>query len=346
MNVRCLSVCLVLLVAGGLAAQDEPLAIEMVSGKVWQGRVVSMEDTSVEITTTGGATMKLPLQNLTMESRYRIRRSRADNDDAKSQMDLAFWCADHSLYMDARRHFRRAVDLDAALTPDINEKVAGYRTKAANEWLAQARQLQADGKPKEARRLLTRIVKELPLEDAAKDATALLADEHTEHLTAARKTVVAEHDDAVEAKLEPALKHYEKMLDETHKALLAGSKQGPAIKGFEAALKEGDRSKAALNGLFEGSREQLDGKLGAAVKGLEQKIADEMTQATIHLCDAYLMRGSYNDAADVVNKALANDPGNKDLQRAKGRVVAAQTDNDYGWGPIRVRAGGGGRGPR
>ena len=160
--------------AGVSVAQQR---LEAVSGQVYDGQVLSDDGTTVEFKTTRGATLKLPYERLKATSQYRLILART-GDDVDAQMDLADWCVDKVLYKEARRHYDRA--LDAAgdeRADDVNARLDAARTKAGEELLARAKNLQATNKPNEAREVLTTILKELPLEEVAEEAAVMLQED-------------------------------------------------------------------------------------------------------------------------------------------------------------------------
>ena len=65
---------------------------------------------------------------------------------------------------------------------------------------------------------------------------------------------------------------------------------------------------------------------------------DESVEATVHLADAYTLRGSYNQATEVINKALAADPKNERLIAMREQIASDNADSSIGI--IGVRRGG------
>ena len=330
----------VLVAATSLAAQ---VTLETNSGSTYTGTIVSVDATSVEMTAEGQA-IKLPLESLTQVSQYRVKSSQTPAD-AKSQCDLAEWCVDKTLYEEARNHFRKALAADASMSEAINAKVVVARKKAANELLARAKSLQAT-KPGEARRLLSAIVQELPLEDAAKEARQLLAAE-----TAARKARPLDSDpkskggDGGEAPadapkrdsgepfsaetyklFEPIIESYKKMLDATQEGLVKGDTSG--LKEFESALKEGEKIRKANEKLRPQAKD--NDEIAEAVARVDSKLEEADVDVRLNMVDSYLLRTSYNQAADVVKEGMAMYPKNESLRSAMGRVTAASSDNGGG----------------
>ena len=166
------SLPLELLLAARVPAQE--MSFETTAGNSYAGKVVSDDGTTVEIETAGGAKVKVPYDALTPKTQYRLKRAKT-GEDGKSQLALAEWCLSKTLYEEARTHYRKALAADATMADEINAKVVVARKTAANELLARAKGLMATD-PKQARRILSELVTELPLEDATTEAKKLLAE--------------------------------------------------------------------------------------------------------------------------------------------------------------------------
>jgi hypothetical protein len=339
----------------GLLLSVPPLAaqelIETNSGSKYTGTIVSDDGTSIELETSSG-TMKLPWESLTLKTQYRLQRAKS-GPDARSQLELAEWCVGKTLYEEARTHFRRALAADASMAEEINEKVVVARKTAADELLARARSLQ-DSNPRESRRLLSALVQELPLEEAAKEAQQLLAADTEQRkedtLTRARTPSPADAAGAAGGiptrasgepfseqtvqRFEPIIVSYKKLLDATRDGLLKGGTGG--IKEFEKALKEGEKIRKAAETI----RPQAfqDEELTEAVALVDTKLEEALVDVRLNLVDNYMLRTSYKQAADVVQAGLAEYPRNERLRQAMDRVTAAAADNGGGdWVIVRPR---------
>lgn len=339
-----------LLTAPCLAAQ---VTLESTSGKTFTGTIVSDDGTSVEME-ADGKRVKVPYDALTAVSQYRVQRAKA-GEDGKSQLALAEWCLGKTLYEQARTHYRKALAADAAMADEINAKVVAARTTAATELLARAKTLQAAGDAKEARRILSLLVQELPLEDAATEAKQLLADDTTQRkanpLTRAAKPGAQGASSGKEPPLrdngepfseatvklfQPVLDSYQKLLDATQSGLTSGGSS--AIKDFEKALQEADKIRKTADKL----KPQAAGneEVTEALARVDSKLEEAAVDVRVNLVDCYLMRTSYNQASDVVKAGLAEYPKNEALRQAMNRVTAAAAD---GIGGDWVIVGGGRR---
>jgi len=328
-------------------AQD---VLEATSGRTYEGKVLSNDGSTVEIETTQGARLKLPYEQLTAASQYRLRRAITGTDGA-AQLELAEWCVGKALYPEARRHYRLALEADATLADAVNASMATARTTAANELLARAKALQASNMPQDARALLATIVQELPLEAAAQEATQLLAaDTETRKQEAlspepkrgtdakaprggAATDVPLRNDgqpfsEATRTAFAPVLASFHKLLDGTQSGLTTSNQSG-AIKEFEKALDAGDKARKALTPLR--SQVATDAEYAEAVQRIDARLEEALAECRVHLADTYLMRGSYQQASEVVRAGLAEYPSNVRLQQAMDRVSSASSDRDGGW---------------
>src|SRR6185436_702273 len=262
----CAAAASLALLAARAPCQD---TFETAAGNTYSGKVLSDDGTNVEIETSGGAKVKVSYDALTPKTQYRLTRKRT-GDDAKSQLALAEWCVTKKLYEEARTHYRKALAADATMSEEINAKVVVARKTAANELLARAKGLMTTN-PQEARRILSELVQELPLEDATTEAKQLLAADTDQRkqdaLTRKSKPAAAGRgdngrkagdgpavpnrasgepfSDATVKRFQSVIDSYQKMLDSTRDGLLKAGSGG--INEFEKALKEGDKIRKAVD---------------------------------------------------------------------------------------------------
>jgi len=320
--------------AASARAQD---TFETTSGNTYTGTVLSDDGSAVEIQTTAGAKMKLPYDSLSAKTQYRLQRGKT-GEDARSQLALAEWCVGKRLYEQARTHFRKAYAADPSMTDEINAKVVVARKTAADELLARAKALQAAGQNQDARQVLSDLVQELPLEDAATEAKQMLADDISQRKKdpLVRKPKAAAtpgadvpkrssgepFSDATVKLFQPVIDSYRKLLDLTQDGLVAGGSSG--IKQFEAALKEADKIRKTADKL----RPDAAGneEIAEAIDLVDSKLEEASVDVRLNLVDNYLMRTSYNKASDVVKEGMVQYPKNERLRSAMNRVTAAAAD--------------------
>jgi hypothetical protein len=336
-------------------AQDQ---LTTVSGQVFDGKIISSDGTTVEFQTEEGMTMKLPVENLTPVSQYMLKRSQV-SDTEESQLALAEWCVKETLYLEARRHYQMALK---KATPEekteIDASIAKARTTAANELLERAKTLQENNRPEDARQVLVTIVQELPEEAAAKEASAMLEqDNDRKKASALKKPNTAAPADGAAAPtgtpptrasgeefsqeaqtlFAPVVKLYQSILDNTQKGL-SSTNQSQSISAYQAALKDGDRARKEVDKLR--PKGSTDAEVQEAVQLVDSKLESAIVDARIQLSNAYMLRSSYTQAADVVKAGLAEYPQNERLNQSMGTVISAQSNDSWGGGGWIIRGGG------
>jgi tetratricopeptide (TPR) repeat protein len=330
------------LTLAGLSVARAQDVFETVSGNTYEGTVVSNDGTSVEITTTDGMTMKLPYESLTPMTKYRLRAG--DAKDAKGQLALADWCMKEKLYEQAKGAFRKALELDPAMADDIKAQVVVARKTAADELLARGKSLQAEKKYQEARHVFALIVQELPLEPAAKEASKMLAEETTARKESALKRSPKSKDAApapdvptradgepfsaeTVALFKPIIDSYHKMLDATQEGLAKSGTSG--TKEYEKAISEGENIRKAAAKLK--PQAASNPEIAEALELVDSKLEEALVDARVNLANDYMLRTSYPNATDVVNKGLAEYPKNERLLATRAQVVSASSSNGGDW---------------
>ncbi len=320
------------------AASAQQVALETLTGGKFVGTVLADDGTTVKLR-TGSGEMGLPIGGLTPSSQFTLRRLKV-GDDARALLALAEWCVDVALYPEARQTYKEALEADYLMEREIHESIAKARTRASRDVLQRAKDLQADGKHDESRALLTRLVQELPLEVASQEAAKLLADDLVERKAAATKVPVqtpagngeqsAQMSPEAQVMFAKAIERYHKMLDLEHKGLTTES-QSTAIDLFQKALKELEAAyRDAQSARHGGHNPPPD--LATVLTEIDRRYRESNADLRIHIADAYLLRSSYKQAADILNQGLAKDAQNPRLIAARERVTAAANSNDNGWG--------------
>lgn len=327
------------------AAQD---VLETRSGSRYEGQVLADDGTTVEFRTQDGATMKLPWAQLTPASQYLLKR-KATTQDGPGLLGLAEWCVEQALYEEAKLNYHKALEVAPLMSEQINASVAKARTTAANEVLGRAKSLQAAGQGQEARRLLSLLVQELPLEEASQEAAQLLAADTTQRKADTLKRKPARggkepppsgavrsdgepFSEGTRTLFAPIVTSYHEMLDSTQKGLAEGGNAG--IKLFEKAVKEGDKIRKAAEKIRKDHGQ--DAEVAEALVLVDEKLEEADADARCNIVDTLLLRNTYNQAADVANEGLAVYPKNPRLQAAKDKCVAAASGR-WGGGWIGVR---------
>ncbi|MDG2150580.1 MAG: hypothetical protein P8N09_13770 [Planctomycetota bacterium] len=332
-----------------VSAQDQ---LETVSGQTYEGKVLSDDGNSVKFQTEEGMTLTLPHKNLTPLSQYMLRRANVGSD-AASQQALAEWCVKHALYKEAQRHYQLALAADPGKSKQINASIAQARTDAGNELLQRAKTLQQRNRPEDARQVLSTIVQELPGEPAATEASTMLAADTakrkssalqraapaTKNDTPANGVPTRQNGEAFSAEAQktfaPVVKLYHSILDNTQKGL-SESNQSRSIKAFQQGLADGDKARQMLQQMRSSGSENSESTEATSL--LNSKIESATVNCTIQLANAYMLRTSYNQAADVVKASMAVYPQNTQLNQTMDRVTSASSSDNVGGGWV-IRRG-------
>ena len=330
--------CLTILIATALWAP--PLVardvIYMNSGDTFTGRVLDDDGEHVQFETAEGMIMKIPYADLAPESIFDLMRHRTAKDDAKGQIAVGDYAAEHGLFRDATRAYGLAVAADPSTKDEIDKRLANLSQTASASLMAEAKKSESNGQHKDARAYLGEIMKQYPESATAKDASSMLTSINDTMKEDHDKEVAQKESDEMKHELDPISKLYKTMLDKVHDGLQNSSNQSGSIDDFKKALDEGER---ALKKVAELRKKASDGgPMSEALDSLGGKIKDESVEATVHLADAYTLRGSYNQATEVINKALAADPKNERLIAMREQIASDNADSSVGI--IGVRRGG------
>jgi thioredoxin-like negative regulator of GroEL len=317
-------------------AQDR---VEVISGRVYEGEILSDDGETVEIETTSGTTLKLPYQHLTMASRYRLMRKRTP-DDVDAQMDLADWCVEQVLYEEARRHFDAALAKDPARSDEVNARLDAARTKAGADSLSRAKALMAEGRDRDARELLGKILQQLPQEPVAKEAAALLEEEATEQKEELLGLDVLEANKGVDGRagkrakradgkeysnrarqlMRPTVERYYNIIDWTTAAQVTNS-QVNAIELLIGAIAEEPKMLQEADAMS--ARAETDPEIAEAIQLARLKAEEAVVEACVNLAQIYLLKHEYERAQEVVDGRIADYPDNVRLAHLKARINSA-----------------------
>lgn len=322
-------------------AQDR---VETVTGRTYDGKVISDDGKTVEITTTSGTTLKLPYERLTPKSLYRLMRKRTA-DDVDAQLDLADWCVDNVLYEEARRHFDAALAADPQRSDEVNARLDAARTKAGAEAIARAKGLLADGRDKDARELLCKILEQLPREPVAEEAAALLEEGATKQkqemlgldLLEANKNVDPRegrhakradgtaYSNRARQLMRPTVERYYRIIDLTTEAQVTNS-QVNAIQLLTGAITEGPKLIAEAEAMRK--RAETDPEIMEAIQLTRLKAEEAVVDACVKLAQIYLVKQEPESAAKVVDAQIRVYPDNVQLAHIKARINTAIASGD------------------
>lgn len=317
-------------------AQDR---VEVLSGRVYEGEVLSDDGEAVEIRTTEGTTLKLPYEHLVLSSRYRLMRKRTPQE-VDAQLDLADWCVEQVLYEEARRHFDAALAADPTQEDKVNARLDAARTRAGDDSLERAKAMLAQGREKDARELLGKILEQLPREPAAKEAAALLEDSSERRkqdmlgldiLEANKGADSRKGKPAVRADgkpysararqlMRPTVERYYNIIDWTTAAKVTNS-QLNATELLTAAIAEGPKLLQEAEAMSE--RAESDPEIAEAIQLARLKTEEAVVDACVDLAQIYLTQQDFERASKLVDARIADYPDNVKLTRIKARINAA-----------------------
>jgi len=344
---------------GGAAASRElgrPQALTLQSGGIVRGILRSDDRLSITLELSNGAEQTLTYDELAPRSIYRLMKARVSKDDGGGLMELGNYTRDHGLYAYSKRHYVEALTVDPDLRPKIEVEIEKLRVIASDDLLARARTALQKGDTKEAEKQLSRIINELPNEPAADAARVIMSELAAQAESQRVNDERAPRADAsaVEKELAPARKRYHRAVDENRKGMLASAGSSRATKHFKKSVDEGERGRKMVERSVKRNQDMTGFKEAAG--SLDAQFIDVMVTANLNLAGIAMVKSSFNNALNEVNRALVLDPSRAEARSMKIRIENAAADSGigHGWGngwggwylgtgagvPSGVRAGG------
>lgn len=311
--------------AGAIAPREE--FIFMASGGSFRATLFGDDGLSIQVRRSSGDEQTIPYDDLAPRTVYRLMKARTANDDANGELELARYAGSHGLYAYSRRHYEQARKLDPSLADEVDSGLAEVRAAAALQELKVARAEIANDKPKNARKHLKNILTEFQGEPAAATAATLLAEIDDTDRQGRERSTQQEHE-LIQRALKPARVAYEKALQYNHDGLIAKS-ESRALKAYEKAYKEGERSKDQVEKARAKYRD--DAGVQTAAKDLDESVVAVLIDSLSNQASVYMTRRAYKDALKSANTALALDPDNKEIKELRSRIEVAASRS--GWGP-------------
>jgi tetratricopeptide (TPR) repeat protein len=267
-----------------------------------------------------GKDYELKLADLNTRSTYSVLKSQVPKDNGKGQLQLANFTRDIELFVHAVRHYGYAEKADPSLKPEIDKEVEVLKSRAAKWGMAQAREAAAKGDKKKALDWLERIILKLPDQPEAAEAQRLIDDYYASVKAEHTKEVDSHDDEVLKSGLAEGKKAYDSMLERNKKALQ--SKGGStAIKGWEAAVKDGQK---ALDEIDKFEAKHKD-KYAELLNGYRTTINEQIIEIHLNCASQYATRSSYNKALTETNKALAIDSKNAEALSMRARIQDASS---------------------
>lgn len=311
---------LALVAVFSLCAVAHADSVRLKDGTRISGKATKYDQTTSTLSWKGddGKAYELKIDDLDTRSTYSVLKSQVPNENGKGQLQLANYTRDIGLYAHAVRHYGYAEKADPALKPEVDAQMAVLRTNAAKWGMQQAKAAADKGDKEAALNWLKKIILKLPNEPEAAEAQRLL-DNYYAKAKAEKTAEVDNHqDDLLKEGLAKGKKAYDKMLEENKKALQAKSPSA-SIKGWEGAVKDGER---AIKEIDKFSKDNPD-KYTELLDGYRKTVNDQIIEIYMSLASQYATRSSYNDALSEVNKALAIDPKNSQALSMRARIQDA-----------------------
>ena len=311
---------------GAIVPREEHLYLD--NGRSFTAEVFADDGLSIRVRRSNAEEQTIPYSDLAPRTVYRLKKARIGDSDAQGELELATFASDSGLYAHARRHYHKALELDPSLRPEVDAGLASLRQAASAKELEEARAAISDGKRAQARKHLTSILKEFPDEPAAATAATLLAELDDQAKNARTQSTQAE-DEAVQKTLRPARASYEKAVGHNRTGLLAGSSQSKALRSYDRALSEGERSQRQIDKARK--RNSQNEALIAAATSLETLVLDVILQANMNSASIYLTRRAFQNALGSANSALALDPKNEEVLALRARIEIAAAQSGWFW---------------
>lgn len=311
---------LALVAAIGIGSLAQAESIRLKDGTHIPGMATKYDETSEVLSWKGddGKAYELKLSDLDTRSTYSVLKSQVPKDNGKGQLQLANFTRDIELFAHAVRHYGYAEDADPSLKPEVERQMAILRTNAGKWGLRQAQAAADKGDEKRALDWLEKIILKLPNEPEAAQAQQLLDNYYARVKAEHTKEVDNHQDEVLKSGLAKAKKEYDSMLERNKKALQ--SKGGnTAIKGWEAALKDGQKTLAEIDKFAKAHPDQYTELLD----GYRKTVNGQMLEIHLSMASQYSTRSSYNDALSETNKALAIDSQNAEALAMRARIQDA-----------------------
>lgn len=314
------ALALAAVVSFAAAAQAE--SIRLKDGTRISGYATKYDEAKSVLSWQGddGKAYELKLDDLDKRSTYSVLKSQVPKENGKGQLQLANFTRDIELFAHAVRHYGYALEADPSLKPEIDKQVAILRTQAGQWGLRQAKAAADKGDTKRALDWLEKIITKLPDEPEAVTAQQLLDNYYASVKAENTKEVDNHQDEVLKEGLAKGKKAYDSMLERNKKALQ--SKGGStAVKGWEAAIKDGQKALDEIDKFEKANPDQYTELLA----GYRKTVNDQIIEIHMHLASQFATRSSYNDALSEVNKALAIDPKNAEALSMRARIQDASS---------------------
>lgn len=272
-----------------------------------------------------GTEQTIHVDELSPRSAYRAANSLAKTAEPARIVRIGNFARDIGLYAHAARHYRNALEKDPTLQAEVDAELVTLRRKAAVFCMSNAEEAIKKGDSKEAEKWLTTLVTKLPDEPLADKAAAMLEERYAAHHDSKDDELENDYADLLSKELKTGKLRYDNMLEKIQSGL-TGRNNSKATREFEGAYKDGENALRELDKVQKELEETAE--LTEILDGYRALVKEHMVEAQLHMVSIYTTRSSYSNALREVNKALALDPGNREVLAARARVEDASS---RGW---------------
>jgi tetratricopeptide (TPR) repeat protein len=316
-----LTLCLSGLLLLGLCGTASADSIRLRGGSRIEGQATAYDTTTKVLSWRDetGRVRDLKLEELDSRSAYRVLKSQVAKDNGPGQLQLANFARDIELFAHAVRHYGYAEKADLALKDQVEAELVTLRSRAAKWAMNQAQECKQKGDIKGAEKWLEKIITKLPEEPAAAEAQKLIDDYYARVHTERTQAAEAEAQDLLRSELAGAKKSYDSMLAKNQKALKEPRGGSPSVKGWESAIKDGEKALDKLDMFIKAN----PGVQTEALGQYRSAIVEHLSEIYLHLANHWATRTSYNKALVQVNAVLAMDSKNEQALSMRNRIQDA-----------------------
>lgn len=317
----------VLLLLAAAALQTPAATIELRTGEVYIGRVLSVgpEEIRAAVTFPEQKTMTFTRDELKPLSLFRILAARSDPEDAAAQVELAALAERLGLPGHAIAHYRQAAALDATYAPKAEAAVEEVRGSVVEDLLADARARVREERLAAARRILDGILDRFPGSAHEEEVRKLLADVRASMQGDDREAAWVSEERLQELldKTGEILSRVRREIPEPHRVVdytgRERRKQEAAVELLESAWKRlgavaGAREAPELNSRLDEVRGQVRGRL------VEHYLA---------LGTIMVQKEALNRAERWLDRAYALAPDSEGARRLHDLIVQARICDDW-----------------
>jgi len=276
-----------------------------------------------------GRETQYTLDQLDARSVYLVNASLVPNDNAKAMLQVANFARDAGLYAHAVRRYGEALKLDPALKPTIDKEMTTLKKSAAAYCMDNARAAVSKNDMRGAEKWLTILVKKLPDEPEAKQASAMLDNYYEQNRAKALAEADAQATEAVQQDVANGKRHFQAMVTKTKQGLQAqGNSEGEAL--FRSAIIEGNMCLKEVDRI---DRSYDDPKIKEKVSSYRKLTIDQLVEVHVNLASRLCVQTDYRGALRTIEQALALDPKNESALSMRSRIEDYSSSSGYGWRP-------------